>query len=69
MELEILRLTEENKYLIEGFNCVESDEALVDYSARVRRRIKNHSKDMLNFLKEEAFADQEKGLSKTCCFN
>jgi len=68
MELEILRLTEENKHLIDGFNCIESDETLANFSSKDRRRIKKHSEDMLNFLKEEAFEDQEKGLSKTYLF-
>lgn len=68
IDYEIQRLSEENRYLIDGFSCVESDEALSSLNAKIRKRIKKHSKEMDDFLSEEAFDDQEKGLSTTYLF-
>lgn len=67
-DYEILRLSEENKYLTECFTCVETDSMLAEYTSKERRRIRRHSKDMDNFLHNEAFDEQEKGLSRTYLF-
>lgn len=68
IDYEIQRLSEDNRQLIENFSCVEPDEALVGLSAKVRRRIRKHSEEMDEFLLNEAFEDQEKGLSTTYLF-
>lgn len=68
MDLEIQRLSEENRYLIEGFSCAETEEVLSSYNSKERRRIRRHSKDMDDFLRTEAYEDQERGLSRTYLF-
>lgn len=68
IDYEIQRLSEENRHLIEGFSCVESDETLAGLSSTDRRRVKKHSKEMDDFLFSEAFEDQEKGLNTTYLF-
>ena len=68
MNYEIQRLSDKNKYLIDKFTCIETDEMLKDYNSKERRRIKKHSKDMEDFLHKEAFDDQIKGLSLTYLF-
>jgi predicted GNAT family N-acyltransferase len=68
IDYEIQRLSEDNRNLIEGFSCVESDEALANLSAKDRRRIKKHSKEMDDFLFNEAYEDQKKGLNTTYLF-
>ena len=65
---EIERLCEENRYLLDGFSCVEKDENLKQFNAKIRRRIKTHSVEMDDFLHNEAFDDQEKGSSTTYLF-
>ena len=64
MNLDIQRLSDENRHLIDGFSCVEADEMLSGLNAKERRRIRKHSKDMENFLRDEAYEDQEKGIGK-----
>ena len=59
------RLSERHLSLIDAFSCVESDEALAKYPSKIKRRVKQHSKEMDRFLKEEAFNEQEMGLSVT----
>ena len=68
MNLNIQRLSDENRHLIDGFSCVETDEMLSGLNAKERRRIRKHSQDMENFLRDEAYEDQEKGLSRTYLF-
>ena len=68
IDYEIQRLSEENRHLIEGFSCVESDEVLAGLPSKDRRRVKKHSKEMDDFLFCEAFEDQEKGLNTTYLF-
>ena len=68
IDYQILRLSSENKHLITGFSCVETDQMLESYNAKERRRIRRHSQDMEDFLLNEAFDEQEKGLSRTYLF-
>ncbi len=68
MNLDIQRLSDENRHLIEGFSCVETDEMLFGINAKERRRIRKRSQDMENFLRNEAYEDQERGLSRTYLF-
>ena len=62
------RLSERHLPLVDAFCCVESDEQLAKYSAKERRRIKKHSKEMELFLKEEAYSEQELGMNTTYLF-
>lgn len=68
IDYKIFRLSHSNKYLTEDFSCVETDEMLTGYNSKERRRILRHSHDMEDFLKNEAFDEQEKGLSRTYLF-
>ena len=51
--------------MVDAFHCVENDELLSQYNAKVRRRIKKHSEEMESFLKDEAYTEQELGMSTT----
>lgn len=62
------RLSERHLPLVDAFCCVESDESLSQFNAKERRRIKRHSKEMEDFLKEEAYDEQELGMSATYLF-
>ncbi|MCR5807742.1 MAG: GNAT family N-acetyltransferase [Oscillospiraceae bacterium] len=68
IDFEIQPLSEENKHLIDDFSCVEPDIMLSGLNAKERRRVRKHSQDMENFLRNEAYEDQEKGLSRTYLF-
>ena len=63
--MRIERLSNEHLPLVGAFSCIESEEQLKQYNSKERRRIKKHSKEMDDFLKEEAWEDQEFGLSTT----
>ena len=65
IKYDIQRLSDVNKYLIDNFSCVETDEMLAPFKSKDRRRIRKHSLDMERFLREEAYAEQEKGLSES----
>ena len=52
MNLDIQRLSDENRHLIDGFSCVETDEMLSGLNAKERRRIRKHSQDMESFLRD-----------------
>ena len=69
IKYDIQRLSDENKHLIDNFSCVESDEMLATFRSKDKRRIRKHSRDMERFLQEEAYAEQEKGLSETYLFH
>ena len=68
MDLMIRKLEERHLPMVDAFSCTETPEMLDSYNAKVRRRIRRHSKEMENFLKEEAFEEQEKGLNTTHLF-
>ena len=57
MNFDIQRLSDENRYLIDGFSCVENDEMLAGLNAKERRRGRKHSQDMEDFLRNEAYED------------
>lgn len=67
MTLNLEVLSEEHLSIINNFSCVESKDVLKElgYKSDKCRRIINHSKDMDNFLKEEALSEQEKYLNVT----
>ncbi|HBA47498.1 MAG TPA: N-acetyltransferase [Lachnospiraceae bacterium] len=68
MDLMIRKLEERHLPMVDAFSCTETPKMLDSYNAKVRRRIRKHSKEMENFLKEEAFEEQEKGLNTTHLF-
>ena len=62
------RLNERHLPMVDAFSCVESDEFLSQFKANGRRRIKKHSKEMEDFLKCEAYDEQELGMNTTFIF-
>ncbi|MBP1553331.1 MAG: GNAT family N-acetyltransferase [Oscillospiraceae bacterium] len=65
MDFSYQKLSKEHLPLVDAFSCVESDEQLKSYKSSERRRIKKHSKEMEDFLKLEAFDEQELGMNAT----
>lgn len=65
MKIEVCGLEEKHMSLLDEFSCVETEDELRMYNAKTRKRIKRLSKEMDDFLKYEAYVDQEKGLSRT----
>lgn len=68
MNIIIERLSEKHLDITDAFSCIESNEKLQSFNSKERRRIKKHSKEMEDFLKNEALADQNKGLNTTHLF-
>lgn len=68
MDLIIRKLSEEHLPMVGAFSCVETLEMLGSWNAKIRRRIIKHSKEMEDFLKEEAYEEQEKELNTTHLF-
>ena len=68
MNLIITKLDRGHLHLVGAFSCMETEEQLKGYKSNERRRIKKHSKEMENFLKEEALEEQKKGLNTTHLF-
>lgn len=61
----IERLHERHLPLVDAFSCTETSEMLADLKADERRRVRKHSKEMEDFFHEEAFSEQELGMSTT----
>ena len=61
-------LNEEDRSLIRNFSCVEADCDLQHIDSKARRRIKKRSREMDQFLKEEAIDEQTKNLNTTHLF-
>lgn len=59
------RLSERHLPLVDAFHCVENDEQLSQFNAKVRRRVKKHSEEMEMFLKAEAYEEQTRGMNTT----
>lgn len=68
MDLIIRKLEEKHLPMVDAFSCMEMPEMLGAYNAKMRRRILKHSKEMEDFLRDEAFEEQEKGLNTTHLF-
>lgn len=68
MDFVIERLSEKNLHMIDSFSCVESDDELNKYNSKLRKRIQKHSKEMDDFIKNEAYDEQQKGLNTTHLF-
>ena len=59
------KLNERHLPLVDAFCCVESDAILSQYNSDQRRKIKKCSKEMEDFLKNEAFEEQKDGMNTT----
>ena len=57
----IEKLAEKHLAKILSFSCVESEEMVSALNAKQRRRVLKHSKEMDDFLRDEAFSEQELG--------
>lgn len=70
MEYFIELLNERHLDVIDAFSCIESDSDLAIYkiNSKMKRRIKKHSKEMDDFLHNEALQEQTKGLNATHLF-
>ena len=51
--------------MLDEFSCIENDERLSKFTSKIRKKIKKHSKEMEDFLKHEAYQEQELGTSTT----
>lgn len=65
MNLVIEKLSEKHQSMIGAFSCVENKDMLSNYNSRQRRRIKIHSKEMDDFIKNEALEEQNRTLNTT----
>ena len=61
----IEKLTTKHLSIIKSFSCVESPEAVATLNSKQRRRVLLHSKEMDDFLHNEAFSEQELGTNTT----
>lgn len=68
MKLTIEKLDEKHLPMVDAFTCVESKEQLQNLKADKRKRIIKHSKEMDDFLREEALAEQTKNQNVTYLF-
>lgn len=68
MNLKIEKLSSKHLPLVDAFFCTEESAELQHCNSKERRRIIKHSKEMEDFLKEEALKEQEKGLNTTHLF-
>lgn len=68
MKYVIEKLSVVHTDLINSFTCVETAEELNGFKSKIRKRIKAHSLDMENFIKEEALEEQERLLNTTHLF-
>lgn len=65
MSFYITKLTSEHTERLQAFSCTETKEELAHYKSDERRRIIRHSKEMEDFLKEEALFEQDRYLNVT----
>lgn len=63
--IEICTLEEKHLPLLAEFSCVESDKDLVGYRSKDKKKIRDRSKALDVFLKEDAYGDQNNGFSTT----
>lgn len=68
MNFIIEKLSEKHLQMLGAFSCIESEKILSKYDSKTRRRIKKHSKEMEDFLKNESLDEQSKGLNSTRLF-
>lgn len=68
MNFIIEKLSEKHLQMLGAFSCIESEKILSKYDSKTRRRIKKHSKEMEDFLKNESLDEQSKVLNSTRLF-
>ena len=61
----IEKLSEKHLALVKTFSCIEATETVAIFNAKQRRRILLHSREMDDFLHDEAFTEQELGTNTT----
>ncbi len=61
----IQKLAERHSEIVGAFSCVENPEAVANLNAKQRRRVLSHSREMDDFLHNEALSEQELGTSTT----
>lgn len=61
----IEKLSEKHLALVKSFSCIEAAETVAMFNAKQRRRILLHSREMDDFLHNEAFTEQELGTNTT----
>ena len=61
----IEKLQEAHKQLIKNFSCVEDNSSLASINSKLIRRVRLHSKEMDNFLLNEALSEQSLGNNTT----
>ena len=58
-------LNERHLPMVDAFSCTESEEFLQQFKSKERRRVIKHTKEMEDFLKHEAYEEQELGMNTT----
>lgn len=58
-------LDEIHSQLVQSFSCVEPPEAVANLNSKQRRRVLLHSKEMDDFLHDEALSEQKLGINAT----
>lgn len=66
--MTIEQLSEKHLEILGAFCCTEDRSELADYKSDDRRRIIKHSKEMEDFLRNEALEEQSKNLNTTHLF-
>lgn len=68
MNYSIQLLSETHLPMVGAFSCVETDEELKAVPSKTKRRIRRHSQEMLDYLRNEALQEQNNSLSATHLF-
>lgn len=63
--MKIEKLGQKHLSAIDAFACVETENELKQYVSKIKKRVRHHSQEMEDFLKNEAFTEQEKSLNTT----
>ena len=61
----IQKLAERHSEIVGAFTCVETPEAVANLNSKQRRRVLSHSREMDDFLHNEAMSEQEHGTNTT----
>lgn len=61
----IKKLSEKHLALVKSLSCIEAAETVTMFNTKQRRRILLHSREMDDFLHDEAFTEQELGTNTT----
>lgn len=61
--MRIEKLEQKHLSAIDAFACVDTENELSQYKSKIKKRVRHHSQEMKDFLKNEAFAEQEKSLT------